>query len=85
MAKTIFTMPKGDSEFDEMEVGEKMSFSGTLRKEEDGKACLVSVDGKTVPGYSDSEDGEEEAYEEGETEGEEGAMGDMASALNEML
>lgn len=67
MAKTTFQMPKGNPEFDEMEPGEKMPFSGTLRKEEGGMACLVTVDGKTVPGYSDSEEGEEETEEAEET------------------
>lgn len=82
MAKTIFEMPKGDAEFDELEEGEKMSFSGSLRKEADGKACLISVDGRTVPGYSDSEDDEEVEEESEETE-EEG--GDMMSMLNSAM
>jgi hypothetical protein len=80
MPKTIFDMPKGIAEFDELEVGEKMSFSGSLRKEQDGKACLVSVDGATIPGYSDSDE-EEEEYEE---ETEEMEMG-MGQALDEVM
>lgn len=82
MAKTIFTMPKGDSEFDELEVGEKMQVSATVRKEEGGKACLVTVDGKTVPGYSDSDEGEEESYEE---ETEEQPEQDMMGAMQGMM
>lgn len=80
MAKIVFEMPKGDADFDEMEEGEKKSVSCVIRKEEGGRACLVSVDGKTVPGYSDSD--EEEEYEEGEEEAEEAGM---EAALNEMM
>lgn len=68
MAKTVFTMPSGDAEFDSLEKGEKMQVSAMIRKEEGRKACLVSVDGKTVPGYSDSEDGEESGKEPMELE-----------------
>lgn len=84
MAKTIFDMPKGIAEFDELEDGEKMQFSGTLRKEPGGKACLVSVDGKTVPGYSDSDEEEEDEDEYEEDESEEMEMG-MGQALDEVM
>lgn len=82
MAKTIFEMPSGIGEFDELGEGEKMQFSGTLRKEPGGMACLVSVDGKTVPGYSDSEEEDEDYEEEEETEEE---MVGMDAALDEIM
>ena len=82
MAKTVFEMPKGIADFDELEDGEKMRFSGTLRKEPGGRACLVAVDGKTVPGYSDED--EDEDYEEG-TEEEVVAEPGMMDALDEVM
>lgn len=64
MAKTVFDMPSGDADFDNLEAGEKMQVSCMIRKEGKGKACLVSVDGKTIPGYSDTDDEEGESEEE---------------------
>lgn len=86
MAKTIFEMPRGDAEFDSLEVGEKMPFSGFLRKEGQDKACLVSVNGETVPGYSDSDEEEDEDYEEESSEKpEEEVVQDMAGALDGIM
>lgn len=74
MAKTIFMMPEGSPDWDELQPGEKMQVSATVRKEQDGEACLVSVNGATVEGYSDSDD--EDGQEEEESAEEEQAETD---------
>lgn len=66
-SKVVFDMPKGDGEFDGLEVGEKMTARCTIRKEEGGQACLVEVNGMEVSGYSkESEEEEQEQEQEGE-------------------
>lgn len=82
MAKTTFEMPRGDAEFDDLEEGEKMTVSCTIRKEGADQACLVAVDGQTLPGYSDEE--EDEATEEEDGSGE-ASEGDMMTVLDEEM
>lgn len=83
MAKTIFKMPRGDAEFDGLRDGDKMQVSCVIRKEGTDEACLVSVDGKTVPGYSDSDEEEDEDYEEDEEVVEEEAT--LMDAMDEAM
>lgn len=87
MAKTTFMMPKGDTEFDNLEEGEKMQASCRIRKEAGGKACLVAINGQTLPGYSDDdgEDTEDDADESKEDDGINGDDGDMMDAMDKEM
>lgn len=62
--KVVFDMPPGDADFDEADKGEKLDVRAVIRKEADGKACLVSVAGMTLEGYSDEEETEEVSAED---------------------
>lgn len=84
MAKIIFKMPKGDAEFDEMMPGEKMKVTCTVLKEKGGDACLVAVGGKTLEGYSDSDEEDEEMEDEAEDQAMEDDGGMMAALDEEM-